>query len=179
MFNSPILLLISFHFLHKECNVAIFGAICIMRFQYQCQYCTSFWLSWLNKCSGAITWCWGQWHHITKKSCCISFNHLDLTNWMVPLITPLACVTDTVSMALHDQKSYVAPHLHNLDWINAVVPLMMPFISHNNADASGIISPKSYVVFHFDCLDWTNGLVSLMTLLPSCDTDTSISGMTC
>ena len=41
--------------------------------------CTIFWLSWLSKCSGAfdgtigIAWCWCQWHHMTKKSCCIFF----------------------------------------------------------------------------------------------------------
>ena len=43
--------------------------------------CTSFWLSWLNKCSGATDnaisirwcWCWCQWHYMIKKVCCTSF----------------------------------------------------------------------------------------------------------
>ena len=59
----------------------------------------------LNKCSGAIDdafditwcWCWCQWKYKTKKSCCVSyFDHLDLTNGIVPLMTLLAlCDTDT------------------------------------------------------------------------------------
>ena len=41
-------------------------------------YWISFWLSWLNKCSGAIddaigiTWYWWQWHHM-KKMLCFTF----------------------------------------------------------------------------------------------------------
>ena len=48
--------------------------------QQQCQCCTSFQLSWLNKCSCAIDnaigitwyWWWGQWYYM-QKSCCIFF----------------------------------------------------------------------------------------------------------
>ena len=54
------------------------GAWCITWPKNQC--CTSFWLPWLNKCSGAfddaigIPWwqCWCQWHYMTKRSCCIN-----------------------------------------------------------------------------------------------------------
>ena len=74
---------------------------------------TSFWWSSLNKCSCSIddtisiTWCWYKRHHMTKKSCCMSFYHLDLTNEMVPLMMFWHHVTLTLaSMELHGQKSY-------------------------------------------------------------------------
>ena len=53
----------------------LFNTISIMWCQQKCQCCTTFWLSWLKKCSSAIGeaiditwyWCWCQWHHMTKK----------------------------------------------------------------------------------------------------------------
>ena len=72
--------------------------------QNQCHCWTSFWLSWLNKCSGAtddaisITWwwCWYQWHHMTKKVMFISFWSSGPKSGMVPLMTLLAwCDSDT------------------------------------------------------------------------------------
>ena len=37
---------------------------------------------------------------------------------------------------------------------------------------------QKYVTSHFDHLDWTNGILSQMMHLASCDTDTSINGIT-
>ena len=56
---------------------------------------------------------------------------------------------------------------------------MMPLASHHAAaGASGITWPKRHVASHFYHFDISNGMVPLMTLLASCDTDNSISGIT-
>ena len=51
--------------------------------------CTSFWL-FDDTIDFIWYWCWCKWHHMTKKSCCISFDYLDITNGMVPFMTLLA-----------------------------------------------------------------------------------------
>ena len=62
------------------------------------------WISWISKCIGTIddafdiTWysCMCEWHHMTKKLWCFSFDHLCLTNGMMSLTTLLAwCDTNT------------------------------------------------------------------------------------
>ena len=77
-----------------------------------------------KQCSGAIDdtigiiWCWHQLHHMTKKSCYFSFDHLDLTNGMLPLMTLLAsCDTVSSIIGITWPKSYVAPHFKYLDEI--------------------------------------------------------------
>ena len=74
--------------------------------------CISFWLFWLNKCSGAIddasgiTWCWLQWHHMTK-SVMLYLLFIILT-WQIEWNHWLHFSHDVTltpaSMALHDQK---------------------------------------------------------------------------
>ena len=54
---------------------------------------------------------------------------------------------------------------------------MKPLVSHD-ADAIGITDQKCHVASHLDYFDLRNGMVPLMTLLASCNTDTSISGAT-
>ena len=124
-------------------------------------------LSWLNKCSGAIDdaigitwwWCWCQWH--------VEWCHW-WHCWHDCTLTP-------ASMALHDQKRYVASYYDYLDWVSAVVLLMILFASHDgDADASVITWPKSHIASPFDHLYLSNWIVPLLTLFASCDTDTSI-----
>ena len=73
----------------------------------------SFWSSWINKCSGVIddvisvmwviigiTW-------PKKVMLGLNFNHLKLTNKMVPLTVPsVSCHTGLMQTASHDQKSH-------------------------------------------------------------------------
>ena len=73
---------------------------------------------------------------IPKSHVASSFEHLDLTNEIVPLMTLLAsCDMDTSSMALHDQKSYITHSFNYLDLMNTLVLLTMALASHD-ADAS-------------------------------------------
>ena len=104
----------------KEFSVAVFVAIGIIWCQHQCKCCTSFSLSWLNKGSGATDdatgirwwWCWCQWHHLTKNVMFISFWSSWPTNWKGKHWSPHwhGATLTQASMALHDQKSYFAPH---------------------------------------------------------------------
>ena len=71
----------------NKCSCIIYNAIDIMWCHTGAsgitwpKTCYTSWFSWANKCSYAIdiainiTWCWCkyQMHHMTKKSCCISF----------------------------------------------------------------------------------------------------------
>ena len=55
---------------------------------------------------------------------------------------------------------------------------MRPLASHDaEADWDSITWPKCHIASLFDHLDLTNGMMPLMTLLESCDTDTSINGI--
>ena len=79
--------------------------------------CTSFWLAWLKKCSGAsydiigITCYWFQCHHLTTNVMllCHFANH-DLTNGMVPLMTLLAsCDTN----------------IHGITWLKVMLHIVI------------------------------------------------------
>ena len=60
------------------------------------------------------------------------FDHLDLTNGMVPLMTPLAsCDNDTSIMALNDQNCYNAHCFNCLDLMNTMMLLTMALPSHD------------------------------------------------
>ena len=62
--------------------------------------------------------------HDLKNHVTSHFDHLDLTNGMVPLMTLLViCDTDIRSVALHDQKSYVAHYFSHLDMMKMVVQI--------------------------------------------------------
>ena len=109
-YDQQVILHLLLIILTNQCSWATDSAISIpwCQCEYQLHHMTqklhftSFKLSWLNQCSSAnddvigITWYLCQWHHMVKKSCCNSFDHLDLSNGMVPLITLLQwCDTDT------------------------------------------------------------------------------------
>ena len=163
----------------KECNGAIFDVIGIMWCQQQCQCCTSFQSSWLNKSSDTdagvsdITW--------PKMSFCISFWLYWANYGMVPLMTLFVWYdTDTsINSSIWPKKvmlHFIWTILTNqmqqfplmMTW-HCIMLLLVPVTSHNEI---------CHVVCPFHHPNLTNGRVPLMTLLTSCDTDTSISGIT-
>ena len=73
---------------------------------------------------------------MTKSVVALHFNHLDVTQRVVPVIGLLAsCGTDTLSMASHDKESYVAHCFNYLNLMNAARLMAMPLASYD-ADAS-------------------------------------------
>ena len=104
------------------------------------------------KCSDTfgITWCWWwcQWHHITISHVVSPFNHSDLTNGLVPLMTLLA---------LYDTDSYVALCFTFLDVMNTVVLVRMPLISHDAEASANIVKwLKKSCCISFGHLELTN-----------------------
>ena len=74
---------------------------------------------------------------MTKSHVGFHFDHLDLTDGMVPLMTPLAsCDTDTSVNGITWPKCYVAHCFNALDLMNTVVLMTVPLSSYD-ADASG------------------------------------------
>ena len=112
----------------------------------------------LNKYIDAIAIIWPKSH--------VCFDHLDLTNGVVPLMTLLAsCDTDININDITLTKKLCCTSFW-LSWLNKC-----------NGAIDDVISttwPKSHVTSHF-ALDLTNGMVPLMTLLASHNTDTSIN----
>ena len=83
-----------------------------------------------------------------------------------------------VLMALHDQKSHVAPHFNYLNLRNRMVPLIMPSASCDaHASANGITWPKSLVALQFHHLGLRNAMVWLMMLFAPHDADVSTNGI--
>ena len=124
--------------------------------------CTSFYLSWLNKCSGAINdaihitwwWCWCQLHHETKKSFCISFwfltQQMELCHWWHCwhhlTLTPASWPYMTKKVTLHIvsiiikywiQWCYWQCHWHHM--------MLIPMVTVSNYW-------KSHVASHFNHL---------------------------
>ena len=124
-----------------------FGAISIMWYLHQCQSGTSFSLPWLNKCSGAIedaidiTWYWCRYQQpYLTKNVASAFDHLYLTNGMVPLMALLAsCDMDTSISAIAWPEKLCCTLLNCLDLMNTVVLLKIPLASHDaNASANSV-----------------------------------------
>ena len=147
-------------------------------------YCTSFWLSYLktavvlfliplasydsNSNANGITW--------PKSHIVLHFDHVELTNVFVALTMRCKCQDQMHHMAkediLHLISIILTKQMYRCHWSCHIA-------SHDaNAGVSSIIWPKCDVASHFNHLDLTNGMVPLMTLLASCNSDTSISGIT-
>ena len=78
---------------------------------------------------------WCHWYHVMlqpmvshdqKSHTASHFNHLDLRNAMVPLMTPSASLDATdIANSITWRKGHVAPHFDHQDLRNAMVALMM------------------------------------------------------
>ena len=129
----------------QKSHVALHGITWCQWYHLMKNSCfTSFWLSWLIKCSGSIDnvigitccWWWWQWQHMTKTSCCISFAHFDVTNEVGLLMTLLAsCGSDTSINGITWPRKVCYTLFELFILINAMVLLAMPLASHD-ADAS-------------------------------------------
>ena len=173
----------------KECNIAIDDAISILWHWYQYNHitwlcCTSYESSCPKESNGAI--CFPLvWYDNTGDSNIIwtqshdapHFNHLELANTAVPMTMPLAshdtnantkCITWPkywcwTSFQLSCPSRH--PHYCTRKWWYH----MMPLASHDQ---------KGHDVSLFSHINLTNAVVLLITMLESCDTDTSISCIT-
>ena len=107
--------------------------------------------------------CWCHWHHMTKSHVASHFDHLDLINEMMPLMTLLTSCVPGISMALHDPRSYVAHYLNCLNLMKIMGywqchwhhMMLMPVPTVSN-------DWKSDFASHFDHLELTNAVVLLM-----------------
>ena len=76
------------------------------------------------------------WSHGLKSHTASPFDHLDLANGMVPMMTLLAlCDTDTNIMTLHNQKCYTTHCFKYLDLMNTMMLSTMVLTLHD-VDAS-------------------------------------------
>ena len=86
----------------------------------------------------------------------VSFSTSPGISVSVPLMVPLVSC-DAYSMALHDQKSHVAPYFDCPDLRNAMMPLLTSSASPDaNARMPVLMSShneNSHCAPHFDCLD--------------------------
>ena len=130
---------------------------------------TSFKLSWLKECSGAIdcvlgtTWCWHwcQWHQMIKKV--ILHLSLIVLTWEIQWFHWWSyhqhVVLTLVLMAYHDQWSPVAPHFSFLDLRNAVVALiccwhcavLLPVVWHDQKRQVAFITMMSFMIMLTPC----------------------------
>ena len=79
------------------------------------------------------------WHHISQKSCCISFWSFCHKKWN-------GAIDDTVgimwhwhyNVASHDQGSYDTHCFNHLDLMNVLMLLKMPLASHSVGSANSV-----------------------------------------
>ena len=96
-----------------SCDTDI-GTNCITWPKKSC--CTSFWLSWTKECNGVISimqlilvlMVWDD------QKIMLHLTSIVLWKAVVPLTTQYHVMLMPVPMALHDQKSHVAPHFYCL-----------------------------------------------------------------
>ena len=104
--------------------------------------------------------------HDPKSHIAHHFDHLDLTNAMVPYYD-----TETILMASNYQKSYVMNCFNHHEIMNLMVLLTMLLVSYNT---DAIVKwLKSHVAPHFDHIDQINVLLRMPSVL--CDTNTGIT----
>ena len=131
---------------------------------------------------------WGHWHHMMlilmashdpKSHIASPFDHLDVTNGMVPLMTLLESCNTDISMNGITWSKKLGCTSFWLAWPNQCHGAI-----DYTTDITGYwcqwhhMTKKCHVAFHFDHFDLTNGTVPLVTLLASCNTDSSINDIT-
>ena len=107
------------------------------------------------------------------------FHYLDLSSGMMPLMALLASCDIDASINSITWPRKLCCTSFRLPWLNKcsaaindgiiITMILMPVVSHDQI---------CHVASPFDHLDLAYKMVPLMTLLASCDTTTSISGIT-
>ena len=126
------------------------------------QWC-HWWLCDANTKTIGVTW--------PHKSCCISFQLCWCKEWNVAGFDAI-----DIMWYQHQCLCYISIWL---SWLNkGIVPLMMPVAPcDGDAGGNGITWPEYSCSSAFEHLYITSGMMSLMTMLESCDTDTSIMAL--
>ena len=108
---------------------------------------------------------------MTKKSCSSPFDHLDLKDGIVPLMTLLAsCDTGTNINGITWPKGYITHCFNYLDLMSAMVLLTMALAAHN-VDS---VPPGSYIRKNSCCISFYSA-VPLMMPAMSCNVITGIA----
>ena len=111
-----------------------------------------------------------QWHHMTKRSCCILFLWYWPKGCNGAIDNAFQChmMPTPVSRPLHDQKSPVALHFNCIELRNITVPLIIASVSWKvHVNANGVIWQEKHIAPHFDHLDLRNAMMSLIMPLAS------------
>ena len=123
--------------------------------------CTSFQLSWLTECSGAISIMWFQY-----QWCQTVMMHLIWLSWSKECSATIGNAfsilwSNNSASGITWPKSHVAPHFDCLGVRNVVVPFTLLMTSCDaNTSANGMAQLESHVAPHLNHLDVTNAVVA-------------------